>query len=51
MSATGALNLTQLLKFRSADGVFVENLQKPEVRIDYIQHTGLAFLGYGPLAQ
>ena len=44
------LNLTQLLKFRSADGVFVENLQKPEVRIDYIQHAGLSFLGYGLFA-
>ena len=43
------LNLNQLLKFRSAGGVFVESLQKPEVRIDYIQHAGLAFLGYGLL--
>lgn len=45
------LNLTQLLKFRSADGAFVETLQKPEVRIDYIQHAGLSFLGYGLLAE
>ena len=44
------LNLTQLLKFRSADGAFVETLLKPEVRIDYIQHAGLSFLGYGLLA-
>lgn len=45
------LNLTQLLRFSSDGGAFVENLQKPEVRIDYIQHAGMSFLGYGVLAQ
>lgn len=43
------LNLNQLLKFRSTGGVFVESLHKPEVRIDYIQHAGQAFLGYALL--
>ncbi len=39
-------NLSVMLKFKADGGVFFESRIKPEVRIDYIVHAGLCFLGY-----
>ncbi len=39
-------NLSVMLKFKAEGGVFFESRTKPEVRIDYIVHAGLCFLGY-----
>ena len=39
-------NLRRQLKFHDRSGAFVRSLQMPEVRIDYIVHNVIGFLGY-----
>ncbi len=39
-------NLSVMLKFKADGGIFFQSRARPEVRIDYIAHAGLCFLGY-----
>ena len=43
-------NLRRQLKFHDRSGAFVRSLQMPEVRIDYIVHNVIGFLGYYRIA-
>jgi len=42
-------NLRRQLRFYDASGAFVHSHAKPEVRIDYIMHNAIGFLGYARL--
>ena len=41
-----AQNLRRQLRFYDTSGAFVHSHAKPEVRIDYMMHNAIGFLGY-----
>ena len=43
-------NLRRQLRFYHPSGAFLHSIEKPEVRIDYIMHNVIGFLGYARLA-
>jgi hypothetical protein len=42
-------NLRRQLRFYHPSGAFLHSIEKPEVRIDYIGHNVIGFLGYARL--
>jgi len=42
-------NLRRQLRFFDPSGAFIQSLERPEVRIDYIMHNVIGFMGYASL--